>query len=104
VLVEVDFVPLRPRHFTSVHKKAVVFGRHKLIRDDRSGRLELYDLHADPTETRDLSSERPELVDHLLPLLEAQLAAARTGSARGEAVEFSEEEIRQLEALGYVDP
>jgi arylsulfatase A-like enzyme len=104
VLVEVDFVPLRPRHFTSVHKKAVVVGRHKLIRDDRSGRLELYDLRADPGETRDLSPERPELVERLLPLLEAQLGAASAGSARSEAVEFSEEEIRQLEALGYVDP
>jgi arylsulfatase A-like enzyme len=105
VLLEVDFVPLRPQRFVrKVHKKALVVGRHKLIRDDRSGRLELYDLDADPGETRDLSSERADLVEHLLPLLEAQLAAAREGSTPGEAVQFSEEEIRQLQALGYVDP
>jgi arylsulfatase A-like enzyme len=105
VLVEVDFAPLRLEHqITRTHKKALVVAGHKLIRDDRSGTLELYDLGADPGETRNLSSERPELLERLLPLLEAQLAAAREGSARGEAVEFSEEEIRQLEALGYVDP
>jgi hypothetical protein len=98
-------VPLRPeRLVTKAHKKALVVGRHKLIRDDRSGRLELYDLHADPGETHDVSSERSDLVERLLPLLEAQLTAARAGSARAEAAQFTEEEIRQLQALGYVDP
>lgn len=37
-----------------------------------AGRYELYDLHADPGETKDLAAERPERVKDLAEILERQ--------------------------------
>lgn len=44
---------------------AVRIGRHKLHEFFEDGRLELYDLEADPGETRNLAEEQPELRDRL---------------------------------------
>jgi arylsulfatase len=60
-------------------QQAVREGDWKLVRrGDRDGviRTELYDLSADIAESRDLSAERPEVVERLL----ARAAAARTPS------------------------
>lgn len=52
---------------------AVRVGSHKLIEFFEDGRRELYDLATDPGETRDLSTEEPELTERLA----ARLAAWR---------------------------
>jgi tetratricopeptide (TPR) repeat protein len=61
---------------------------------------ELYDLHVDPQETRNLATEQAELIK----LLEAQLVACEQGlqQRQGTAVQLSPEEQRRLESLGYV--
>ena len=48
---------------------AVRRGRHKLVEYFEDGRLELFDLRADPGETRDLARELPEVRDELHALL-----------------------------------
>lgn len=48
-------------------------GTHKLILDHGSGRLELYDLSADPEEREELARERPERVNALLAGMAAAL-------------------------------
>lgn len=67
------------------HNFAVVGRRYKLLRASGFGRerlpedpapLELYDLLADPGETRDLAGERPELVAELLAAHRAWFAEA----------------------------
>jgi len=71
-------------------------GRHKAI---RAGRLEVYDVAADPRETRDLAGSaglsralRNALIDYPIPSLEATAPTEALG----------DEERRQLASLGYV--
>lgn len=52
----------KPIPFRFYRKAALVDNRHKLLTDNlSSGSFQLYDLEADPKETRDLSTEQPEL-------------------------------------------
>ena len=83
-------------------KKAIVGERYKLIRDDRSGRVELYDMAGDPGEERDLGAEHPGVVVELVALLERHLAALGEDRHETESVEYTEEELRALQELGYV--
>lgn len=73
-----------------------VEGRHKAI---RAGKLEVYDVAADPRETRDLAASaglsralRNALIDYPIPSLLATTPTEALG----------EEERRQLASLGYV--
>ncbi len=66
-------------------------------------RLELYDLRADPRETRDLAGEDPERVGILAAMLERTLEAERSRAlARTPAQALDEATVRSLRALGYV--
>ncbi|HVS65553.1 MAG TPA: sulfatase-like hydrolase/transferase [Thermoanaerobaculia bacterium] len=71
-----------------------VLGSMKAI---RAGGLELYDLAADPAETRDLSGSLP-----LDPRLEAALGGYPIPAAGGGASELAAEDRTGLAALGYV--
>lgn len=55
--------PSQPEHFSPNY--AIRDGRWKLLVNPDGSRPELYDLEADPGETTDLASERPELVARL---------------------------------------
>lgn len=81
--------------------RALVQGTTKLIQAPRS---ELYDLAADPGETRDLAAARageiPALVESLAEL-QRRAAAAAPDRADSDAL-VSEEQMRDLQALGYV--
>lgn len=63
-------------------------------------KVELYDLAADPLETRNLAAERPEKVTELRALIEQRFAAVVD---RGEKQDVPDEMRRELRALGYVD-
>ena len=76
--------------------RSVVHGDLKLL--DQSGRLELFDIEADPQETIDLSRTRPEDVDRLRGLLPDLALPEEPGS---NAQELSPEVIEQLRQLGY---
>ena len=99
---EVDFVG-RQRRDKDAHKKAVTGERWKLIRDDVTGRVELYDLEVDPDELDDVADARPEVVAELLSALELHLAALGAGAAHAEETELSAEELAELSALGYTE-
>ncbi len=88
--------------------------QHKLIfvpnPQDRSlmrgGPYELYDLRADPGETRDLHAARPEVVGRLRAVLERWSAPwIKTAYARpsGAAPRVSPAVLQRLRALGYVE-
>jgi arylsulfatase A-like enzyme len=64
--------------------------------------LELFDIGADPGETRNLEAETAWIVDELRAHAEAQLAVAQGNAIEGGQAELSEEEIRNLCALGYM--
>lgn len=78
---------------------ALVLGDWKLIRYDRTGRTEVYDVVRDPGELRDLSAAEPERLRALLGAL-AEIEAGRE-AARGQA-EGDAEMAERLRALGYI--
>jgi len=85
-------------------------GRMRMLRTDRykliwsEGRVELYDLEADPGEQRDLGAEMPQLRDELLGELEAWMAASKMRSGAAAAPGPVDPRAReQLRALGYVE-
>lgn len=81
-------------------------GRYKVLWDTLWGRLELYDLEADPLEREDLSVARPLLAQRLLQgLLSQRRANERILGAwldAGQSTELDAESIRRLRALGYL--
>lgn len=84
-------------------RRAVFEGRHKYIHSS-DGRHELYDLAADPGETRNLLDSEPEVAARLAETLKQFL------SRRPEAPQFgptgpplSDEELRLMATLGYID-
>jgi arylsulfatase len=103
VFAEVDFIPVYADYWVKrAHKKTLITERFKLIRDDPTGRLELYDLQVDPRELRDLAGARPELVASLLPALEEAVAISLGRTMSEVEAPLSEERLEQLRSLGYV--
>ncbi len=83
-------------------KKAILRWPHKLLTDEKTGELRLFDLAADPGETRDLAAERPRLVATLQVELDAATGTGRLGDP-AERIEFSEDVVERLRSLGYLD-
>jgi arylsulfatase len=75
-----------------------------LFREDGRERTALYDLAADPLETRDVSADDPETAAQLLRRLRATFdpAAPLGGGAPGARADLGKSDIRLLESLGYV--
>jgi arylsulfatase A-like enzyme len=88
-----------------LNQQSLVAGRFKLIRTLPTGRVELYDLEADPGEQRDLSEARPALRERLLEALERELPVAAPAPedplARPE--QLDPDTRRRLQELGYID-
>ena len=102
VLTEVDFVPvLEINARKTAHLESLVGPRYKLIRDLRTGALELYDLLPDPGEREDLAAREPERVASLAEQLDTLLEEIGSAEAGGNELELSEDEIKELRALGY---
>ncbi|MCZ6463071.1 MAG: sulfatase [Proteobacteria bacterium] len=103
VLGEVDFETGGPAQTVrNAFKKALIGARFKLIRDDPTGRYELYDLRADPREQRDLAADEPARVRALVPVLEQRLARIRGPEGPVRSVELDEEQLEALRSLGYL--
>ncbi len=78
---------------------SVVEGDWKLILPlDRGGGAELFDLSADPHESRSLAAEEEIRTGYLRSLLRMEMATLR----RSDSVEIGDEVREQLEALGYL--
>ncbi len=87
-------------HFGWSDLRALTAGRFKFV---AAPRPELYDLQQDPTESKNIYSERQALGDRLnqeLVALEARMSA--NASAPKPAVEVDPEARERLAALGYV--
>ena len=95
---------MRHKHDTEAfyEKRAVVFGKFKLIYYVTEGDDELYDLEVDPLEQNDIAARHPELVERLHELIAIQEANARGwGHASAGTFNPNEDEVDLLEALGY---
>jgi len=85
-------------------QRVVRTAEHKLIIDRNTDELTLYDLQADPAESRDVATEDPETVDRLRAQLVAHEAAnAAHGGLSGRAAEVPADVAERLRALGYLE-
>jgi arylsulfatase A-like enzyme len=98
IFAEVDY---RQHRELRASQRMVLVHPHKLIEDRLSGRVSLFDLAADPAETRDRAGERPDRVAALRARLEALPAPA--SAAPGVGPELSPPERRRLRELGYLE-
>lgn len=96
--------------YRDADKVAVRRGPIKLIANLESGDpeegLELYDLSVDPAESRNLAAARPILARALLAQASLHAAVAaqrRAGLSTGRHAPLSDEQERELRALGYVE-
>jgi arylsulfatase A-like enzyme len=80
--------------------RSVSDGRYKLIQDLASRRYWLYDLQADPGETRDVLTANRPVFFHLRDALAAWLERTETA---GRGLRGSQEADKRLRALGYLD-
>lgn len=94
------FLGVEPGQPKRVEKRAVVYAGHKLIHTPASGRLELFDLSADPLEQHDLSAEQPDRAQLLRRKLDDWIAA--TTATRGERNESDPEAAERLRQIGYM--
>jgi len=88
-------------------KEAVVFGRHKFIRSLVQGKEELYDLGADPGETRSVGVDLPQTARQALDLLQVGRAEAERmleyyGVTDMKTGPMDRDTLESLKALGYV--
>ena len=67
------------------------------------GRNELYDLSADPREAVDLTDERADISADLEARLLAFFAGRIRSGERVEQIPLTEDEIRRLNSLGYIE-
>ena len=95
---------LAPQNHTTARQElgtyAVRVGRWKLVEWAQGRPAELYDLDADPDESRSLSAKFPALREELSATLGTWFEESR---AQGSAPSVTEAERRGLRALGYVD-
>ena len=87
----------------AAHKRAIATRRFKLIRDDVSGKIELYDLTRDPHERQDVADRLPDVVESLLRELERRIALAPPGLVTPGKRSFSEADLMGLRSLGYIE-
>lgn len=82
-------------------RKALLRWPHKLVFDAATRESQLFDLAADPLETRDRARDLPRLVDTLRVELDAIVGSGGRGPS--DPVEFSDEVVDRLQELGYLD-
>ncbi len=87
------------------HLRAVQLENHKLIRGSKGG-IELYDLAADPLETRELSDEKPDKVKELERELDKWLQSFKHYKVSPQAIENirvpTPVEMEAMKGFGYI--
>jgi arylsulfatase A-like enzyme len=79
-------------------RRSVRKGKFKLYYDKLTGRTEVYDLESDPRERNDISEQQPALTKALWGEMDRFISGKREVEV---SLELSEEEMREIEKLGY---
>ena len=96
--------PSRERAFAQqLGFRSIADRRHKLIVDLYTGEFTLFDLVADPAETRDVLRERRREFSALKAELWAHLDAVEGGAANRTTLRRAEESLAAMRALGYLN-
>jgi arylsulfatase A-like enzyme len=77
-------------------------GRYKVIREDGTGALWLYDLQVDPGELRDIAAEQPETTASMRALIAEWMASFEYALPDDGAADLESETIEQLRGMGYL--
>lgn len=112
-LYDLDGKSLRPiiEEDRSVHRyvfgmqrfaRSVTDGRFKLIRNIKSGQVQLFDLKSDPTEKTDITARRPRLSEELEEVLMRWVDSVEGDIAAAGSVKKAGEVTERLRALGYL--
>jgi arylsulfatase A-like enzyme len=101
VFVELDLVDYFD-HRNRSFKKAIITQDFKLIRDDEARAAQLYRIRRDPREQEDIASRNPEVAQSLSDAIDAHGERREQAASEVPTLPLSEEELEQLEALGYV--
>jgi len=81
----------------------LVEGDAKIILNEKTGAIAVFDLAADPEERMDLAGSRPDLRDRLLAAFRDEARALRSlGIQPGTTIQPPREEEEILRSLGYV--
>jgi len=103
VVCEVDFARFSLQNpLLESRKRAIVSEGYKLILDRSTGRMELYDVGADPRETHDLADALPETRDRLALLMDRRFRDLVDDRRAQDEVRLTEAELNRLRALGYL--
>ena len=93
----------RPVETRKIFKKGIVIQGHKLIRDQKTRALELYDLKADPGEFFNLLALNVDLPTQFLDHLNRMTGLARKDTVPPQPIVLDEEELKRLKGLGYLE-
>ena len=96
-IIAATYQPAAPRD-----SRALVHSTFKYIMHAGTRRRELYDLKRDPNELQNIVSSDPATARKMETLLTHELAAIDRAAPR--SVETSQDDLEQLEALGYLQP
>ena len=83
--------------------RAAIRGNNKLIADLKNDETLLFDLNVDPKEHQSLSGSGGSDESTLQEALSEWIASAEASQREPEEIELTEEEERQLRALGYIE-
>ena len=83
--------------------RSIVSGRHKLLLELRRGRVELFDVTADPAEQFDVFERRPGVAGDLRERLDEHLLEVEGATSLEERLKAADEAERRLKAVGYLD-
>jgi arylsulfatase A-like enzyme len=104
IFFDVAFEPVKGSNEEKrAHLRGVLRQGFKLIHDDEDGSERLFDLGADPGETRSVAGEHPELARELSALLERHAQVLSSGGPAASEVEPTADEIQALKDLGYAE-
>ena len=107
VYVELDFdrgpKPKKVGPSGVVRKAAMLSGTFKLSFDENENQYDLYDLENDPDETRDVSTDHPEVYERLQQALQVKMKDIRSDSLKAHNRVLTDDEKSMLEELGYLE-
>ena len=84
------------------YARSVTDGRYKLIYNNRTGDIELFDRSADPGEQTNIAARRPQLAEALTEVLIQWVDSTEGDVDVGENVDKAREVTDRLRSLGYL--
>lgn len=82
--------------------RAAIWGGWKLVLDFDTDSKKLFDLKADPQESRNLSQECPDVLSRIKSRLKEWAEIVESKEIRAEQPKFTEEQKKILRSLGYI--